>query len=256
MQDALATALPEISRRVGAGEHAVLFLDFDGTLAPLQEDPTAVSLSPSMRAVLERCSACFALYFVSGRSLADIRARVNIPGARYAGNHGMEWWDGARNGNAPISDAARADVREALAALLPLAETPGARVEDKGLSATLHYRAVAPAIVETVRAQAAEILRPIVARGHVEALQQKMLVDVRPLGWHKGDFIRFAMEETSEHGFPIFIGDDSTDEDAFRMIQSGITIHVGTGDGSAAQYSLESIDAVQSFLERLVALSQ
>lgn len=247
-------ALEEIRRRIRSGGSPALFLDFDGTLAPIQNNPDDVHISSDVAATLARCASRFPLCILTGRALSDIRRRVNVPRATYAGNHGMEWWDGVREGVTPLSKEALADIEATRAALARLGDRSGVLVEDKRISIAFHYRNVPADEVEDILAETRHLLAPIIGRGHIEVLPQKMVLDIRPKGWHKGDFISLQLSQMPPAAFAIFIGDDATDEDAFRSLQDGVTIRVGGRDGSAARFALPATSDVQAFLENLLEL--
>ncbi|MBK8021417.1 MAG: trehalose-phosphatase [Chloroflexi bacterium] len=117
--------------------------DYDGTLSPFKKDITAARLTPASEAALDRLAKWVTIMaLVSGRSAADLRGRYIRPWALYYGNHGMEVWE---NGGVRVADAAQPWVeplRDLLAKFAPTAEQfPGVIVEDKTITASVHYRA-------------------------------------------------------------------------------------------------------------------
>ncbi len=253
MKDALK-ALGSLRKRIEKGYRPILFLDFDGTLAPIRRDPKKAHMSERTRQIVRTCSTLCSVYIVSGRKLSDLRSRTRIPNVTYAGNHGMEWTLGNTVHRAKLSPAARSDVREALRSLAPLSRLRGVIVEDKGISISFHYRAVARMRRDRIERAAQEKLARIAARGRIEVLHQKKLLDVRPRAAHKGDFVRDVLARSGRNAFGIYIGDDATDEDAFTMLTSSMTIRVGRAQKSAAKFSLPSIGSVNRFLFMLSSL--
>jgi trehalose 6-phosphate phosphatase len=244
--------------RADAGS-LLLGLDFDGTLAPIVPRPEDAALLPAARraldALAERSDTHIAI--VSGRALADVRPRVGLERVYYAGNHGLEI-DGP--------DVARVhpvahDARDALAALArslddALRPIPGVIVEDKGLTLSVHFRLVTDAAdEERVRAVVRERAR---AHRDLRLSDGRKVVEIRPdVDWHKGRALRFlrdTLEERFGRGPAIFIGDDRTDEDAFRELgETDCSIIVGDppGHDSVAQACLRSPQEVAEFLNGL-----
>lgn len=245
------------SARQQAGR-MLLGLDFDGTLAPIVPRPEDAAMPPGTRAVLEdlasRADTLVAL--VSGRGLEDLRQRVGVDTAFYAGNHGLEI-DGPGVHRLHPGAADAADTLAALAADLcrGLEDIAGVIVEDKGLTLSVHYRMVADAadaaaVEETVRRTCEGVPGVRLTRG-------KKVVEVRPdVDWHKGRALAFLRDTLlpGEAAAPaLFIGDDRTDEDAFRMVgDAGFAIFVGTPPATtAAHAALASTDEVAEFLRAL-----
>ena len=237
-----------------AGRPIAVFLDFDGTLAPIVEDPGDASLPDETRRALERLVATGLVAVVSGRGLDDLRSRVAVPGIVLVGSHGFEivGSDGRRierpevAGFLPELDAAERDLRERLAGL------PGVHVERKRWAIAVHYRRApdrGPEVERAVREVAADHPELAVSGG-------KKVVELRPdVQWHKGAAVRWLEEMVAPPGaLPIFVGDDLTDEDAFRELRDqGIPVVVLGEDkrDTEARYSLRSPDEVRTFLVRL-----
>lgn len=247
-----------LAARAEAGS-LLLGLDFDGTLAPIVRRPEDADVLPASRAALEllavRADTHIAL--VSGRSLADLRRRVVLDRVYYAGNHGLEIEGPGVHRVHEEADSAR----DALARLgrelnRALASISGAIVEDKGLTLSVHFRLVDdPAEMERVR----EIVRES-ARDYsgIRLTDGKKVVEIRPdVDWHKGRafrFLRATLEERLGRAPAIFIGDDRTDEDAFRELgDTDCSIIVGDppAHDSIAQACLRSPEHVAQFLHRL-----
>lgn len=230
----------EVARRLADGPLLVT-LDFDGTLAALAETPDKARLRPEYLAALRALAARrgVKVFILSGRSLADIRRLVPLPGVYHGGNHGMElkgpgfhWRDGA---------AARAMGRVAAVAAEIAARFPagtGALVENKGFSASVHYRALKPAFrAGFMRHMAALRADPPAGlawgRGH-------KVFELKPArAPHKGDAaLRLARRVKARALFAA--GDDLTDEDMFRALAGrGVTLRVGCRRRTAAEYCLK-----------------
>jgi trehalose 6-phosphate synthase/phosphatase len=240
-----------------ADRRLALFLDYDGTLAPIVEHPDQAHLGESMRAALAACAARpdTEVAIVSGRALADVRRRIDVPGVAFAGNHGLEI-------DAPgIDPLVHPDLphfeqrsRELVAALRAIDE-PGAWVEEKGASLTFHYRAVDPARHAEVAARAHAIVRD----AGFQARDALCAVEGRPpIGWDKGRAVIHLLRARhgpawSESLRVIYVGDDETDEDAFRaLLGLGTTFRVGRAErATLAARRLPDVEAVETLLRWL-----
>lgn len=252
MSPRLSENLQPIGSIVGAAPNILLFLDFDGTLVPIVSDPDKACLQRETRLVLETLTRQKRLRMVviSGRSLEDLSARVDLPGVVLAGNHGLE----IRGGSMQFLEPAADRMRPILAAQAEvfkrsLCQIPGVQVENKGLTLSIHYRRV-PA---DLRRRVVDRVRHSV-RGddRYRLTEGKKVLEVRPsVDWHKGKAVHWIRSQIACPALPIYIGDDSTDEDAFSALPDGVTIRVGGSVGSLAKYSADSPDEVRRFLQWL-----
>ncbi|HLK17510.1 MAG TPA: trehalose-phosphatase [Bryobacteraceae bacterium] len=244
--------LPEIASEVEAASEILLFLDFDGTLAPIVDRPSMASMPVSAREALARCAGNpkFSVAIVSGRGLADLRARVDLDNLIYAGNHGLEI-------TGPGVDFIQPDAVERLKALGELARhlrarlhhIPGVEVENKILSASVHYRRAAAATLPDIR-QVVDNAVVFDDDNPFHVTEGSKVLEIRPsVGWDKGKAVRWIQQATGHpKALAVYIGDDTTDEDAFQAIPDGVTISVGQGRETSAEYFLESQEAVPEFL--------
>lgn len=235
---------------------SMLFLDYDGTLSPIVSDPAAAVLGDGAADALRMATTVCPVAILSGRDLADITNRVNIPGIWYAGSHGFELTgpDGTRHCNEAA--AAFIDVLERAAAELSrhLADVPGVRVEHKRFAVAVHYREVERERVGAVVAA----VHQLGARDGLRVTAGRKLVELRPnLDWDKGSTLAWIRDHVDPSGslLPIYVGDDLTDEDAFDAVKfDGIGVVVGhdeDGDRkSAAHFALDNPGQVAEFIER------
>lgn len=228
-----------------------LFLDVDGTLLEITEPPDAVAVPDGLTSMLGTLASSLggALAVVSGRRLDDLDrlfAPLHLPAA---GIHGLEHRaaDGRTDmlGKIETLDPFRVPLME-------FAEAhDGAFVEDKGRALALHYRG-APEAETPARRLVAQLLSR--HDDGVRVIDGKMVFEIKPKLADKGRAVARFMGEPPFHGRrPVFIGDDVTDEDAFRAVneRGGLSIRVGDRPDSAARYLLADVGAVLGWLEGL-----
>lgn len=213
--------LPDWSAAWRRAGKFVLLLDFDGTLAPIVPRPEDAALLPATRDALDRLKALprLDMAVVSGRGMADARERVGLQEIAYAGNHGME----IEGPDVRRIHEEAAAARPHLAAVVErlrreLADVDGAFVEDKHLTLSIHYRRVARERVGIVREAVFAAVEP---QDDLVITEGKEILEVRPaVDWDKGRAVEFLLRQLAPPpGTPvIYIGDDRTDEDAFRVL--------------------------------------
>ncbi|QLH84839.1 trehalose-phosphatase [Halosimplex pelagicum] len=259
----LGLARETVADRLAAAPGVVCCLDFDGTLAPIVDDPDAAAMSPPLRERLVALRDCESVRVavVSGRELADLRDRVAVEGIAYAGNHGLERRVDGRRSVAPDARGSADAVSRVCDRLDDrLAHVPGVEIEDKDLTATVHVRDVpderVPDVERTVRTTVEEVM---VAGGPaMEIRDGKAIREIRPaVDWDKGRAVEQLAEESPDGWLPLYVGDDVTDEDAFRALDDesgaldGIGVLVGERE-TAADYRLESQRDVGELLDLVV----
>ena len=239
---------PQVVRRFETKPRIALFLDFDGTLVPIQARPEDVWLDDATRRTLLRLvrSPHFRVWIVSGRRRADVRARVRVPGIRYLGLHG---WEG-RDAGAITEDAreAVACAKSWLACLM--LSVPGVWLEDKDLTLAIHYQSVAEEGVRKARKFMQGVLAPFADT--LQLIRGKKVWELAPreLG-DKGVAVASELSASGSRMMPVFIGDDRMDEPAFSALARGITVRVGRSCRTNARYRLSSVHQVHQFLEKL-----
>ena len=252
----IPSALEHVQEIARSGDRLAVFLDYDGTLTPIVSHPEDAWLSDSMRQTLRSLAARVPVAILSGRDLDDVRGRVHVDGIVYAGSHGFDiaGAGGLRRelGGAylPVLDMAETELREALD------EISGAQLERKHFSVAAHYRNVnkndafrVTLAVDAVAARHRELRR----------IDGKKVYELLPgIEWDKGKAVMWLLKALGlerESVRPIFIGDDKTDEDAFRALkQCGVGILVGKqSESTAARYLLRDPAEVEHFLQMLIA---
>jgi trehalose-phosphatase len=241
--------LDEIKTRI-ANKELGIFLDYDGTLTPIVRRPEDAVLSGKMKTVLREVAKRYSVAVVSGRDLRDVQKLVDLDGIFYAGSHGFEitgpniYYQYAEN-FLPVLDEAESEIRSALE------QVSGVVVERKKFSIAVHYRAAAQEDIPTV-----EKVVDHVSEGHPELRKAggKKIFELQPkVEWNKGKAVLRLLEALGMNKpevIPMYIGDDLTDEDAFRVIrESGIGIVVREESRpTEASYALDSTDEVHDFL--------
>ncbi len=228
-----------------------LFLDLDGTLAPIVEQPQLVQADARRTFVLRRLAERLKrrVAIVSGRTLAEITAITDNAIAAVAGVHGLQRRTVMGDVVAAVPDP---DLPEAAAVFKALARAqPQLVVEEKGLSVALHYRG-APAACEAVR----EVARRLEASTGLVLQEGDMVAELRTAGGDKGQAVEAFLAEWPFHGSkPIFVGDDLTDEDGFLAAQAAGGFGVLVGPSSrqtVARYRLADVGAVLDWLEAAI----
>lgn len=249
-EDYLFNHLSQI-QEILSGKQVILFLDYDGTLTPIMESPDQAVLSEETRYLLNRLKEIVKLVIISGRSLEDLKRMINIPGILYVGNHGGEICDrnAVRITNLPDSNPER------LAVLLnrlqqALSSIPGAFVEEKGITASVHFRKVAEEDLGTLYDFFWETVQGF--EEDFRITKGKKVFEIRPLGaWNKGDAVSLILDTSNPDCYPLYLGDDTTDEDAFEVL-GGKGISIAIGRNPKSDYYLKSQKEVNGFLEHLI----
>lgn len=234
----------------------VVFLDFDGTLAPIVPTPELAKISPDMRRAVQKLARECPVAIISGRGLEDVESRVDLKPLIYAGSHGFEIQktDGTLIEKAieflPLIDRVESELR------LRIGELEGVIIERKRFSIALHYRQVPPHKMPRVKKCVDQILDEY---QDIRATGGKKIYDLQPaIDWHKGRAVRWVLENLDPlpdiAPLPIYVGDDLTDEYAFKAIaDDGIGVVVQETPGpTAATYQLQDPGGVEKFLNLLI----
>ncbi|WP_049895459.1 trehalose-phosphatase [Halopiger xanaduensis] len=252
--DPLEEQLPAVRTALAEASRLLACLDFDGTLAPIVDEPDAAAPTPANEAAVETLAdePAVTTAVISGRALADVRERVDGPSI-YAGNHGLEL---ERRGSVAVHPVARkraTRIERACEALETVLEPiPNARIEDKRLTATVHVRSVPPAAEPVVERRTREIVDRF-GGDELEISGGKQILEIEPsIPWGKGNALELIDAELPDDTVALYIGDDTTDESAFRAVEpDGFGVLVGDDEPSAASARVASPAEVASFLEWL-----
>lgn len=256
-----ARGWPALRDRIPAEGPLVLLTDYDGTLVPIAPTPEQARLGRAARALLRRLSRLpdLTVGLISGRSLQQVRRMVGIPGLLYVGNHGLEIagprvrlvHPGARR-SAPVIARIGRELTHALAGIR------GTRVESKGVSLSVHWRAVPPRAAARFHRTVRRILAPWMAARAIRVTRGKRVVEVRPpVAWGKGAAVRWLIQHLrASPGRVWYLGDDRTDEEAFRAVNArrGVSVYVGRPRATAARWRLRAPRDVIALLSAIVSL--
>jgi trehalose 6-phosphate phosphatase len=254
----LLSHLLEVSLRIRSATTIAVFLDFDGTLAPIVPNPADARLSAAFREALERLvdKPSVVTTIISGRAVDDLYGRVRVDNVIYSGNHGLEIFGRGIRFAEPQAAARRDELRQLTGLLAArLRRFQGVLVEDKGLTASIHFRQAAaddlPEIEKIIRAGTAQ------AGAWFRLSTGREVFDIMPrTGWHKGAAVEWILGHLgtdlghlgTEGVLPIYLGDDTSDEDAFAVLQHGVTVRVGAAPATCAHYCVPGPAEVYRFL--------
>ncbi len=234
----------------------ILFLDYDGTLTPIVSRPELAVMSEDMRDLLRQLSKKVTVSVVSGRLRSDVESLVGIKGIFYAGSHGFDISGPDVSMVYPPAEKTIPLIDEITQILKKeLGSIEGVIVEEKRFSVAVHYRLVdekdLPRIKEVVD-------RVMDGRGNLRLMMGKKVYEILPdINWDKGKAIRWIMEAL---GFEwdkvsvVYIGDDVTDEDAFRAVRtrgSGVLV-AQQRRASAADFYVCSPEEVREIFKRIL----
>jgi len=237
-----------------------LFLDYDGTVAPIRPKPGLAVISKRAKNILRKLSKypyC-KLVVISGRSLKNVRRLVGLDNIIYGGNHGLELKGPQVRFKSPVSKKHRAIITKISRVLHnKLRHIKGVLIENKDLSLSIHYRLVASKNIPLVKTLFCQATAFNLWRNEIRVRLGKKVLEVCPaVNWDKGKAVLWLLQNMSfsENAsvMPIYIGDDATDEDAFKMLKdSGLTIFVGRPQKTNARYYVNDTTEVMTFLSWL-----
>ncbi|OMO94908.1 Trehalose-phosphatase [Corchorus capsularis] len=261
------------------GKRIALFLDYDGTLSPIVDNPECAFMSNDMRAVVEKVSKYFPTAIISGRSRDKVYEFVGLTDLYYAGSHGMDIMGPVRQFSDDHPNCIRSTDKQGkevnlfqpASEFLPMIdevykslvnstkEIKGATVENNKFCVSVHYRNVDEKNWTTVAQCVDDVIKNY---PRLRLTHGRKVLEVRPvINWDKGKAVTFLLESLGlsncDDVLPIYVGDDRTDEDAFKVLREG---NRGYGilvssmpKESNAFFSLRDPQEVMEFLKSLVA---
>ncbi|CAB80640.1 puative protein [Arabidopsis thaliana] len=221
------------------GKQIVMFLDYDGTLSPIVDDPDRAFMSRKMRRTVRKLANCFPTAIVSGRCIEklimivlttfQVYNFVKLTELYYAGSHGMDI-KGPEQGSKYEQDS-KSLLCQPATEFLPMIDevyhklvektksTPGAQVENNKFCVSVHFRRVDENNWSDLANQVRSVMKDY---PKLRLTQGRKVLEVRPIiKWDKGKALEFLLESLGYANctdvFPLYIGDDRTDEDAFKV---------------------------------------
>jgi len=254
------TLLRSLEKKIRKSPKVFLFLDYDGTLTPIRNSPDLALLSSSTRRILQDLSSFPQMIttIVSGRAMKEIRKLIGLRNLNYVGNHGLETRVKSIENTIPRDRK----IREKLTSLSKeirrtTKRLPGVLVENKGLTLSIHYRLAEENCVPEIKRIVGARIHPF--RKSYEIREGKKVLEIKPKtrrnkGWAVNKIIQQYDSSQRSNSLYLYFGDDSTDEDAFKLMNSkrGYSVLVGEKKKSSkAHYFLREPKEVNLFLSWL-----
>ena len=244
-------------RRQLSNKKPVILLDYDGTLAPIVSNPDSAFVSPEMKATVDRLAHLCTVAIISGRSREKVQRLLGLDNVIYAGSHGFDI--AGPRGSGLRCDVGRdfhQTIRRLSGELVQAVQgIRGALVESNRYNTAVHYRLVATEDVGHLRELVDKVLLDY---PNLRETEGKMILEMRPaIDWDKGKaalWILDALGLDSSSALSFYIGDDVTDEDAFKALKGrGIGILVAEAPRkTAATHILRDSEEVRRFLQEMI----
>ncbi|KAL3645212.1 hypothetical protein CASFOL_010392 [Castilleja foliolosa] len=262
------------------GKRIALFLDYDGTLSPIVDNPDHAFMSNAMRAAVSNVAKYFPTAIISGRSRDKVYEFVGLTELYYAGSHGMDIMGPVRSPSSSSDykncikstdkQGKEVNLFQPASEFLPMIDEvyrslvevtkgiAGTKVENNKFCVSVHYRNVDEKSWSLIGQSVEDILKRY---SRLRLTHGRKVLEVRPvLNWHKGKAVEFLLESLGlmncDDVLPIYVGDDRTDEDAFKVLREGNRgygiIVSSVPKESNAFYSLRDTSEVMDFLKTLV----
>jgi alpha,alpha-trehalase len=240
----------------------VFFLDYDGTLTPIVDSPELAVITDDMKQTVEQLAKIHTVAIVSGRMREDVQNLVGIKGLFYAGSHGFDIkGPGGFSMIHPVAEKTIPLVSEIIEQLKDkFRHIEGALVEEKKFSVAAHYRKVKNQ--KDLKFIEESVNSIVQKHDELRLLKGKKVFEILPnIDWDKGKAIRWimnALEIPWDTTSAFYIGDDTTDEYAFRTIITRGTAIMVTDEPlnpSTADFQLNSPKEVKKFFEQVIAIS-
>ncbi len=219
-----------------------LLFDFDGTLVPIKKNPENCYLSYELKKILQELNNKIKIGIISGRDLQDLKKRISISDIYYSGSHGLQIEGLDIKYINPDARRLKPYINKIYKEVKNLTyEFRGTLIEKKNFSFTLHYRKVDTKKREELKNLFFDIMRNY-NQDYIKILNGKMVFEVLPaVNWNKGNAVSLLLNSCKSEHFPIFIGDDITDETVFDEIKDrGLTIKVGYSKKTMAKYFIKN----------------
>lgn len=225
------------------------FFDYDGTLTPIVKKPELAKLDSEIKKLLRKISGKCPTAIISGRPLNEIKKLVGLKNIIYSGNHGLEIEIKGRKIIQDVPLESKKEIHRIKNKLRKeIKKIDGAFLEDKGLTLSIHWRLTGKKYLPKLFA----IIRETICNNsRVRLTKGKKVWEIRPnINWDKGRAVNRILSLLAARYslLAIYIGDDTTDEDAFKVLKNGITIRIGESKKSKAGYYLKKQSEIKRFL--------
>ena len=250
-----------LKRKISKAERTLLFLDYDGTLAPFKADPLSAFALPETEKILKKLekSTNYYISLVSGRKLKELKKMINLSHSNYAGSHGLEIdmfftkeviYPHQNQKIDVLSKKKYQTIKERFL------KSESVELEDKGFGLALHFNS------EEKQSEEEKKLKALFENTAYQVLSGRKILEIRPAGWDKGKAVNYISQQIKVHldlnnVLRIYIGDDRTDEDAFKALKDGVTVYVQNEDdlNTEAEFYLEDPADTAKLLKKLAGES-
>lgn len=236
----------------------LFFFDFDGTLAPIVDQPDQAALTDENRELLQKLADIYKVSVVSGRDRMDIEKKVNLPNLYYAGSHGFDI-AGPKDlhHQYPEADEILPELQSVASSLEELFKHErNIKIEKKKFAIAVHHRGASSELVSKVEEKVKDKVNE---SEKLKWDKGKSIIEIKPdVDWNKGKAVLWIMDElgmSSEKCLPIYLGDDTTDEDAFKeLCEIGVSVMIEDHDQKTyAQYGLDDQKQVAAFIKQILS---
>jgi len=249
-----------LDRKLAAADELVLILDFDGTLSPLVEMPSAAVMPEGTRETLQALAVLdgITLVILSGRALEDLKSRAGVGGVIYGGCHGLEIeGEGIcfRHPDLSSFEAVVDEIAETLS--VSTEKMPGLIIENKRYALSVHYRKVDGEREEEALAAISQVAGRYPCRARISR-ESRTFEILPPIDWDKGKaslWILEALAKRASRSLVLCMGDELTDEDAFAALKGmAVTVMVNPLPSvkTCADFRLDNTDEVAEVLGRIL----
>ncbi len=246
--------LSTIKNKIESRGYVAVLLDFDGTISPIVSKPEDAYLTEKNRQMLLNINKSWPIVIVTGRPFNVIRKKVGVGHFIYAASHGLEYNFSGKLEKKKISQLILNKLNNVRKIINNLKKNYKMIViEDKPYSATFHWHLLSKKQKNIFKFQLNDFLDELKKERLLKVFCDKETVEVIPnINWTKGDIalqaVSYLNKKEKKSFLPIYVGDSTTDEDAFRVLKDGITIRVRPKKNSSAKYYLKSREEVDKFL--------